>query len=153
MFLVSGNFELSAKELENHSTISSSTDEVVFLENGNYIIKEIKEINEVRIARGTTYYKTGQLEVNEYNVSNNKLWTYTLTGTFLVEEGISCICTSSSYSIEIFKNTWSFSDGRALYGSNYAHGLGTFTCKILFVTTQTIGIDVKLYCDSYGVLS
>lgn len=127
--------------------------EVSYLENGNYLVIKVKEQNSEIITRGTSYYKTGQLEVAEYNKNDKVLWTYTLTGTFLIETGISCISTNATYSTEIYNSVWSFSDGSTSYANNYVRGLGTFKRKILLITTQTIDIDVTLYCDSYGNIS
>ena len=70
-----------------------------------------------------------------------------------INEGLSCACINSSYSTNIYKSTWSFSDGSSYYANNYARGLGIFKCKILFVTAQTVDIDVTLSCDVYGNLS
>ena len=101
----------------------------------------------------TSYYKTGELEVEEYNVNDKLLWTYTLTGTFLIETGVSCISTNAAYSTIIYKNIQSFSNGSTTYASNYVIGYGVFTCKVLFIKVQIINIDVTLHCDSYGNLS
>lgn len=49
--------------------------------------------------------KTGKLDIEEYNVNDKLLRTYTLTGTFLIETGVSCISANATYTIEIYKNT------------------------------------------------
>ena len=105
------------------------------------------------MTRATSYYKTGELEVEKYNANGKLLWTYTLTGTFLIEADVPCVSTNATYTTEIYKDTWSFSDGSTLYVGNHVTGYGIFKCKVLFITTQTINIDVTLYCDSYGNIS
>ena len=147
------NFTINAEEVIDNIVFSEVKQEIVYLENGNYLVKKVKEQNNEIMTRATSYYKTGELEVEEYNVNDKLLWTYTLTGTFLIETGVSCVSTNATYSTEIYKNTWSFSNGSTTYVSNHVTGYGVFTCKVLFITAQTINIDVTLYCDSYGNLS
>ena len=147
------NFTINAEETIQNYEFSDIKQEVVYLENGNYLVKKVKEKNNEMMTRATSYYKTGELEVEEYNANDKLLWTYTLTGTFLIETGVSCVSTNATYATEIYKNTWSFSDGSTSYAGNHVTGLGVFKCKVLFITTQTINIDVTLYCDSYGNLS
>lgn len=145
---------IEAKELDYSDASLEVLENIIYLDNGDYIIKTIKEVNSnSSLQTRSIYTKTGELEVNHYNASDKLLWTYTLVGIYQINEGISCSCVSSSYSTEIFKSTWSFSDGDSSYANNYARGLGVFKCKILFVTAQTVDIDVTLYCDVYGNLS
>ena len=151
--LLFSNFTINAEEVIDNNSFSKIKEDIIYLENGNYLVKKVKEQNNEMMTRATSYYKTGELEVTEYNINDKLLWTYTLTGTFLIETGVSCVSTNATYATEIYKNTWSFSDGSTSYSGNYVTGYGVFKCKVLFITTQTINIDVTLYCDSYGNLS
>ena len=81
---------------------TGKTKDVFALENGNYLVKRINEVDNAISTRGTAYYKTGELEVAEYNKNDKLLWTYTLVGTYLIETGISCVSTNATYSTEIF---------------------------------------------------
>jgi len=148
------NLFIEAKELNYAKDCIEVFENIIYLDNGDYIIKTIKEVNlNSSLQVRSVYTKTGELEVNHYNASDKLLWTYILVGTYQINEGIFCTCISSTYSTEIYKSTWSFSDGNSSYENNYARGLGIFKCKILFVTVQTVDIDVTLYCDVYGNLS
>ena len=103
--------------------------------------------------RSNVYQTTGEKTVKNYNKSNELLWTYTLTGYFTVDEGISATCYNATYAHAIYDSAWHFSDGTTSCEENIVHGYGTFKCKFLFVTVQTYVINISLTCDYYSNIS
>ncbi len=153
VFLISTNQKASASGnlLPNDSTIILSKTE--YLEDGSYLVYETFEQQSDVVLLATSYYKTGTRNVTRYDSNNKVQWIYTLSAEFWIEEGISAICTKADYSTTINNSNWKFSDGSTNYSGNTAYGKGKFTHKVLFITTKTETIDIKLSCDSYGNLS
>lgn len=85
--------------------------------------------------------------------NGNIIWKYTLYGTFSYISGVSSVCIAASYEQEIHDNAWSFSDGEAIKSGNMAIGRGVFKRKFLFITTDTIDIDISLTCDIFGYIT
>jgi hypothetical protein len=124
---------------------------ITYLEDGSYIVTTIT--SEPNLTRATTFTKTGNKVVSYYDGDDTLLWQYTLFGEFLVESGVSAVCTSATYTQTIYANRWSFSNGQATASGATAYGVGTFKKKVLFVTTSTVDIDISFTCDVYGNLS
>lgn len=97
------------------------------------------------------------IEANRYveytNSSGENEWKYTLTATFSYIYGSAVVCTDSDYDYTIYDDSWNFSDGSTTRSGGTAYGYGTFKNKFLFVTTQTVEIDLSITCDVYGNLS
>ena len=114
---------------------------------------DVYEYNPQVSALSTTKTKTGEIKKEFYNKDTIE-WTYILSATYELVEGVSVTCTSSDYSYSISKSQWKFSDGNSYYENNVAHGKGTFKYKVFgFITSTTINLDVTLTCDVYGNLS
>ena len=137
---------VNASEIDENNDLISS--EIIYHENGDYSIVKVYEDKSLAIA--TTYTVTGKTKVENYSKSDNLLWTYTLTGYFEVNEGISVTCYNATFSKTIEHSGWSFSNGGASYSGNTAYGVGKFKYKILFVTVQTYNIDITVKCDVNG---
>lgn len=125
---------------ETNSTIE-------YFENGSYMVTTIKQSP---TARSTTYTKVGEKIVDYYDSDNNLQWTYKLIGTFNVVEGISAVCTKSTYSSEIYKSGWSLTAHNNYTSNNIAYGTATYKKKVLFITTHTQDINGSIGCDIYG---
>ena len=78
------------------------------------------------------------------------LWRYDLIGDFSINEGVSAICTASRCEYATFDSSWNYSNCRTYIESNIAHGVGTFTEKFLFITTDTVEVNITMSCDIYG---
>lgn len=141
---------VSATSYEAKELVSTQVEE---LSDGSYIVSELYEYPVNKNARSNYYDKTGQRIVTKYSASDNVLWVYTLIGYFTVNEGNFCTCYSCEYTTEINSSSWSFSNGSSHYVGNVAYGEGTFTYKLLFITMQTVNIDIHVQCDEYGVIS
>lgn len=85
----------------------------------------------------------------QYESDGSLAWRFTLTATFTYT-GTTAFCTSASYSKTIYNSAWSFSNGSATRSANTATGKGTFTKKVLGITTQTIPVNLTLTCDENG---
>lgn len=101
-------------------------------------------------ARATTLTVTKHKIASYSNADGELQWEFTLTATFSYIVGLSSTCTSASYSKSIEGSGWSFSDGSATKSGSTATGKGTFTKKMLFITTRTDNVNISLTCDKYG---
>lgn len=124
---------------------------ITYLDDGSYIVKTIVS-NPVE-SRSSTFTKTGNIVASHYSGDDELLWQYTLYGEFLVNSGVSAVCTSATYTQNIYASSWSFSNGQATASGNTAYGVGTFKDKVLFVTIKTVDVDLNIVCDIYGNLS
>ena len=134
-----------------------STTEIIYLDNGGYItitlvVDDLPSLSRSS-SKSASYTRFGEKSVASNDASGNLEWEYTLFGEFFVVEGVSAVCTNASYSENIYKSGWSFSDGDATQSGNTAYGVGTFKKKVLFITVDTVNIDVQLSCDINGNLS
>lgn len=149
-FVVSANPKKANASEYNEKELVSTT--VEYFEDGSYLKYEIyeEEINSNARAVGS---KMGEKVVTKYSAINTVIWTYTLIGYFSFDEGVSSRCYKAEYETDINGSSWSFSNGSAQYEANVANGKGTFTFKILGITSQTVDIDIHITCDIYGNLS
>ena len=135
---------------------ATQTTEYIYTDDGGYIAIELvtygkKQCGEDRSL--TSYTVNGDKNVSKYNSSNELIWRYTLYGTFSVENGVSAACTNASYDTVVNASSWSFSDCAATASGNTAYGVGTVKNKFLFITLETVEIDISISCDVYGNLS
>jgi hypothetical protein len=124
-----------------------------YLDDGSYIVYTISQENSGFIMLIDEYSKTCQKTVTKYSNNDEVLWVYVLNATFLISDGVSSSCISTTYSTTINDTSWKFSDGNSYYNGNVAYGEGVFKNKVLFVTIQTINIDISLTCDVNGNVS
>lgn len=125
-----------------------TTTTVICLDDGYYIVTKITS-NPV-ISRSSTFTKTGSKVVTVYSGDDEVLCEYTLYGEFQVVSGVSAVCTSATYTQNIYAGGWTFSGGQATKSGATAYGVGKFTKKILFITTKEVDIDISFTCDVYG---
>lgn len=136
--------------MENNDLILISTS-TVNNNNGSYTVTKLYKASNT--AKDTTYNTYGIKDVTHYESDDSITWQYTLTGYFTVTSGVSSVCTNATYSQYINASGWYFSNGSATYSGNTAYGAGTYKYKILFITIQTIEIDISISCDIYGNLT
>lgn len=142
---------LPSNATENNITNIDESTTITYYDDGSYIVRTI--ISNPSNNRTSSFTKTGNVVVSDYNSDDELLWQYILYAEFEVTSGVSAICTSSTYTYDIYANGWSFSNGQATKSGNVAYGVGTFKKKILLITTQTVEIDLDIICDLYGNLS
>ncbi len=105
------------------------------------------------LTRASIYSKSGSKHYVYTDKDNNELWRFTVHGTFMVNPGISAICTEDSYDINISDNAWHNESVSTYHSGNQAIGDAVFIEKILFITTYTKHCEVTLSCDSNGNMS
>lgn len=131
--------------------------EVVYLDNGSYLTITLISQNSSPLSltssSSTSFVKTGSKVVDCRDKNGDLEWQYTLYSEFSVVEGTSATCTSATYTQTIYRDDWSFSNGNATKSGNTAYGVGTFKRKVLFITVDTVNIDISISCDVYGNLS
>lgn len=126
--------------------------EVIYYEDGSYLVIEITESTNP-IQPRAPFYKNGSKEVTKYNSDNEILWIYTLNCTFYIEIGQYAQCTSASYTVDNYDDSWKFSDGSTSTLNNIGYGKGLFKHKLLGITIQKVEIDISLSSDIYSNLS
>ena len=126
----------------------NTSSHIEYYEDGSYTVITVKQISP--ITRSNVY--TAEKLVHLYNSKDELQWTYTLIGTFLVDYGISVVCTDSTYSYIIYNDSWSLTAHSNSYYDNLAVGTATFKKKVLFITTNTHDIEAEVGCDIYGNL-
>ena len=149
-FMLVGVKQVSATS-ESEPTLVSTTTET--LEDGSYIVTEIYETTSNTNSRSNLYNKTGNKIVTKYSALNVVMWEYTLTASFVVDEGVDAMCSNAGYNYDIKDFTWEFYDGESSWVRNVARGVGTFECTIFFVSAQIVDIDITITCDEYGNLT
>lgn len=130
--------------------------EIIYLDDGRYLEISITVTEKYDVLRSTTSSSeiyTGDKTIVCKDENGNVEWEYILSAEFNVVEGVSSTCTNVSYTQNIYKSVWSFSDGGTSKSGNTAYGYGTFKRKALFITLEEQIIDLAFTCDLYGNLS
>lgn len=113
------------------------------------MVSPVKKVNTLT-TRSTTQTTVGSVSAINYASDGDQNWVYTLYGYFTYEEGVSCVCTNSTYSTSITGSGWKFYDPSNTWSDNAAYGYGVFKHKVLFITNNTITVDLRIRCDNYG---
>lgn len=98
--------------------------------------------------RGGSYTQIGK---KDYTYGSD--WTFTVYGTFQVNQGSSVSCTASSYGTSISNTSWRCTSGSATHSGATATAHGTMSRYRLGSVTQTEYPSVSVSCDKYGNLS
>ena len=107
----------------------------------------------------TLYASTVRTRGGSYQISGHKDytygsdWTFTVHGTFKVNQGSSVSCTASSYGTSISNTSWRCTSGSATHSGATATARGTMTRYAMGVAVQTEYPSVSVSCDKYGNLS
>ena len=131
-------------------SLTEVTETVEYLEDGSYIVTTVRTSP---TPRAEIYSKSAAKEVTLYDEDDVIQWNYFLIGTFTIETGVSCVCTNSTYSYNIYIDKWSLTDHNNWYSGNMAYGTAVFKKKVLFITTSTQNLEGAVACDAYGVIS
>lgn len=127
--------------------LTEVTETVEYLEDGSYIVTTVRTSP---TPRAEIYSKSAAKEVRLYDEDDELQWTYFLIGTYTIETGVSCVCTNSTYSYNIYVDKWSLTDHSNWYSGYVAYGTAVFKKKVLFITTSTQNIEGSVACNSYG---
>lgn len=127
---------------------------VEYLDNGLIIITTISESliypNSQSSILSSTYSKSGTKTQVVKNSSNETLFSFSVTGQFTVDPGISSICTLSSYNYSISDSAWSLYSATASKSGNSAYGSATFRKKLFDVVIDTQTLNIAVSCDTNG---
>lgn len=145
-------FSLMLFSLTAYASEPTTTDNIVFFDNGDYLITTIEDesssSNIAILSTTTTKSKTSRY----YNSKNELMWYVKVTGTFTYGNGTSK-CTASSVTAKSNVAAWKISNKSASKSGNAA--IGKATAKQYFDGTvvNTINRTVKLTCSPTGVFS
>ena len=125
----------------------TTNSEAEYLGNGLYGIVTYETSDDISTYATST--KTTSKKYTIQNADGENLARFTLKATFSYD-GTTSKCTSSSYTTEVFKDSWSFSEASATKSGNTATGSFKAKCVVLFITTQTVEKTITLTCDKNG---
>ena len=128
------------------------SDYIETLEGGSYFRVTVLEDVSPSFSR-STQTKSGSKYVTFYDADDNALWTFTVYGTFEYTPGANAACISSSYSVNIYDDSWENTLATSSTNGNQAVGDATFIKKVLFITTHKENVRLVLSCNAYGTLS
>lgn len=126
---------------------------VSYFEDGSSVVITVSETLRSAVPYAGEYKVSGAKEFACRDNSGKILWKFTLHGTFLVNPGVSAVCTETSYAASDLASGWSLKSGSSYASGNQAIGDGTFQHKTLFIVTDTKSCHVVLTCDNNGNLS
>lgn len=99
-------------------------------------------------ARGRSYTVSGK---KDYTYGSQ--WSFTVYGTFSVNEGVSVSCTGNSYSYSIGNSEWTLVTGSSGRSGATATASGVMRQTRQGAVLQTVYPSVSVSCDAYGNLS
>lgn len=134
----------------NAPVVDEDGNTTYYYEDGSYTVISAVEKVETAMTRAATKTTAGKVSAINYTSDGEQNWIYTLIGHFTYEEGVSCVCTNSTYTTSITGSGWKFYDPSNTWSDNAAYGYGVFKHKVLFITNNTVTVDLRIRCDSYG---
>lgn len=143
-------FSISASA-ENGVKMVPVTETTEYLSDGSYIRISVWE--EPVLSRAGSYQKNGSKSYVLHNASGEPQWEFTLKGIFTVDPGVSSVCTSATYSYDIYNTNWIYNRATSYYTGNQAIGEAEFIRKLLGITVERETCTLTLTCDKNGNLS
>jgi len=147
MFTLATVPAIQAEETTGSAELYETGSTVEYFEDGSYTVTTVRESP---TARSKSYVKVGEKTIDLYNSDNELQWTYKLIGKFRVDEGVSVVCTESTYTSDIYVKSWSLTAHNNYTRNNLAFGTATYKKKVLFITTSTQDVDASIGCDING---
>ena len=147
IFLIALFFLVSFPVNATERGFASKQEEVIYLENGNYITVTLSEI-----ATRAANTKTGSKTYRYYSSNDEELWRAVLSGTFTYD-GISSRCTAATCNVSISDADWYVVTKSATKSGNVATANVEMGLKWLGITVNKESVTIKLSCSSTGVLS
>ena len=124
---------------EGSTTVSTTT---VYYADGSYGVITVTEVETIDKAT-----KSGSKQYDHYDATNNKVWTYTITGVYSYN-GSTSSCTSVSDSYNIINSNWHVDSHSCWKSGNTAYGTITVKHKVLGVTINTVTQSLSLSCSA-----
>lgn len=125
----------------------STTTTAIYFNDGSYGIITIIQDNVVNRAS-----VSGTKQFDYYDSSNDKVWTYSITGVFSYN-GSTSSCTAVSDSYSIINSNWHLDSHSCSKSGNTANGSITMKKKIIGITIDTVTRSLSLSCSANGTLS
>lgn len=141
-------FSLTAYAQSPEIVISETTE---YFEDGSSITTTITQIASNNLTRATKTI-TGSKTKTVKNSDGDVLYKFKVTGTFLVNEGVSATCTAVSCSASDLASGWTLDSSTKSKSGNKATATGVFKYTVLFVS-KTQETTATLSCDKNGTLS
>ena len=104
MFTLATVPAIQAEETIGSAGLYETGSTVEYFEDGSYTVTTVRESP---TARSKSYVKVGEKTIDLYNSDNELQWTYKMIGKFRVDEGVSVVCTESTYTSDIYVKAWS----------------------------------------------
>lgn len=151
LLLVSFAMTASASETDNNTVVLDDGTTIINYDDGSYTIISTPEALVLPVQPlAATHDVSGKINATNYSKKGEVNWIYTLIGYFTYEEGVSCVCTNSTYEVSITGSGWKFYDPSNTWSENAAYGYGVFKHKFAFITNNTTTVDLRIRCDNYG---
>jgi|SRR5690625_2301955 len=128
--------------------LSTKVDEKHYFSNGSYIVITLETLEFTELSNNNII--KGFKSATAYDSKDKILWEFHVFASFLLNEGISSLVLETNYSYKINNNKWKFSNGESFHNNNVAEAKGIMKQKVLFITTKTVDIHLKLTSDIYG---
>lgn len=129
------------------ATTEAEDSEVIFFEDGSYIVITIASSSNRSI-----YSKTGHKKLVFYDGDNNVSWEAKLSATYIYT-GESATCTTASCTVTVYDNQWYEVSKSTTRSGNAATTQLTMGRKFLGVTVEKPEYTITLTCDKDGNLS
>lgn len=129
------------------ATTETEDSEVIFFEDGSYIVITIASSSNRSI-----YSKTGHKKLVFYDGDNNVSWEAKLSATYIYT-GESATCTTASCTVTVYDNQWYEVSKSTTRSGNAATTQLTMGRKFLGVTVEKPEYTITLTCDKDGNLS
>ncbi len=126
-----------------YKIVSESTE---ILPDGTVVTVVVSE--QIVQTRGRVYSKVGR---KDYIYGTE--WTFTVYGTFSINEGVSATCTADSYGVSIGNAEWAKQSASSGHSGNSAYASGTMTRYVQGHAVQNIYPSVSVSCDANGTIS
>lgn len=150
ILLLSLTLSPSAEGTTDTTTVDENGNTVIYYDDGSYTLITPAKAVPTAMTRAAVHETAGEVSAINYAKDGDQNWKYTLIGYFTYEEGVSCVCTNSTYEVSITGSGWKFYDPSNTWSDNAAYGYGVFKHKFAFITNNTTTVDLRIRCDNYG---
>lgn len=134
----------------NSSAMGVISDRTIeYFDDGSYAVTEIREIDNIT-TRSSITTKVVAKDYHLYDGDGAVIFTFTVTGTFEVNYGVSAKCTKATPSTKINDSAWRLISQSAWPSGNQAIATATFKRYMLGIPVRTETPTVTLTCDKYG---
>jgi len=145
----------SAKSIQPQLDNSVIQTDCKYIGDGLYIYTELNEYSlsaDIPSTLSLSSTKNATLTSTITDSSGTVLVKYVLSASFSYN-GSTALCTSSTYSTNVYASGWSFANTSSAKSGNVAYGSFTAVNKVMLITVQTINRNLSISCDKDGNIS